>query len=431
MTEEFRLETFADLKILQEIQEAFSSATGLAAVFADEQGNHLGEGSNFSRFCNHIRDFPEGRESCRLSNYLASKIAFTNKQPFIYKCHSGLVDMVVPVIVDSNLVGMMLAGQIRCIDEEFPTIEKMPSRFEWQTHHEFYPHYEEIEVLSRIRIESAARAMFLMANYIVQKSIAEMAQQKLNKQNRRLLKEIRTRHELENALREAELKALQHQINPHFMFNVLNSISRLIALGESDKAQEVLAAFTKMLRYSIHDGDDIVTLQRELDYVNKYLYLQNLRFGNRVTYSINVDPDLMETKIPFFTLQPLVENAIVHGLEPKEAGGIIWIYGHAEQDKAIITISDNGLGIPEEKVKLIKDFTFNRLKSSIDYPTGIGISNVQKRLALFFGNLYTFEISSQVNMGTTVKLALPRSCPGNACKYCGGLLSSTSFLPPR
>ncbi|HHY08652.1 MAG TPA: histidine kinase [Corynebacteriales bacterium] len=430
MTEEFRLETFADLKILQEIQEAFSSATGLAAVFADEQGNHLGEGSNFSKFCNQLRDFPEGRESCRLSNYLASKIAFRDKQPFIYKCHSGLVDMVVPIIVDSTLVGMMLAGQIRCIDEEFPTIEKMPSRFEWQTHHGFYPYYKEIEVLSRIRIESAARAMFLMANYIVQKSIAEMTQQKLNKQNRRLLKEIRTRHELENALREAELKALQHRINPHFMFNVLNSISRLIALGESDKAQEVLAAFTKMLRYSINDGDDIVTLQRELDYVNKYLYLQNLRFGNRVTYSINVDPNLLATRIPFFTLQPLVENAIVHGLEPKESGGIIWISGYVEQDKAIITISDNGLGIPEEKVELIKDLTSNRLRSNIDYPTGIGINNVHKRLTLFFGNLYAFEISSQVNMGTTVKLALPRSYPENAYKYCGSL-SSTSFLPPR
>ncbi len=169
MLEEFRLETFADLNILQEIQEAFSSATGLAAVFADERGNHLGEGSNFSKFCNHIRDFPEGRESCRLSNYLASQIAFREKEPFIYKCHSGLTDMVVPIIVDSNLVGMMLAGQILCIDEEFPTIKKMPSKFEWQTHHEFHSYSKEIEVLPRKRIESAAQALFLMANYIVQK----------------------------------------------------------------------------------------------------------------------------------------------------------------------------------------------------------------------------------------------------------------------
>ncbi|NLJ61674.1 MAG: hypothetical protein GX338_12100 [Firmicutes bacterium] len=125
-----------------------------------------------------------------------------------------------------------------------------------------------------------------------------------------------------------------------------------------------------------------------------------------------------------------MENAIVHGLEPKESGGIIWISGYVEQDKAIITISDNGLGIPEEKVELIKDLTSNRLRSNIDYPTGIGINNVHKRLTLFFGNLYTFEISSQVNMGTTVKLALPRSYPENAYKYCGSL-SSTSFLPPR
>jgi len=214
------------------------------------------------------------------------------------------------------------------------------------------------------------------------------------------------------------------------MFNVLNSVGRLIALGELDKAQKVLAAFTKMLRYSINDGDEIATLRRELDYVNKYLYLQNLRFGNRVTYSINMDPDLLETKIPFFTLQPLVENAIVHGLEPKESDGIIWISGHAEQDKAIITIGDNGLGIPEEKVKLIKDLTSNRLKSNIHSPAGIGINNVHKRLTLFFGSLYAFEISSQVNVGTTVKLALPRSYPKGVCRDCGSL-RSTFFLPPR
>jgi len=211
---------------------------------------------------------------------------------------------------------------------------------------------------------------------------------------------IKIKAQLEKSLKEAELKALQLQINPHFMFNILNSVNRLISLEEYEKAQQVLDAFTKMLRYSMKEIGNIVPLEKELDYVKKYLFLQNLRFGNRVAYDMKIDNCLLDFQLPFFTLQPLVENAIIHGLEPKESGGIIRIIVKTINNNIVIYIQDNGLGITEEKLLLLKNIDNLDEQSS----SGIGIGNVHNRLKLFFDDNYSFDITSKLNQGTTITL---------------------------
>lgn len=211
---------------------------------------------------------------------------------------------------------------------------------------------------------------------------------------------VKNQAQLEKSLKEAELKALQLQINPHFMFNVLNSVNRLISLGDEQKAQQVLDAFTKMLRSSMRDIGKMVPLHKEIDYIEKYLFLQNIRFGNRVTYLIQVNEKLKDFHLPFFSLQPLVENAIIHGLEPKESGGKIQISCRIEGDKIFIVIEDNGLGIPPEKMKLLKNLD----TASADQISGIGIINIHKRLRLFFGDNYSFDIKGYPNEGTSITL---------------------------
>lgn len=163
----------------------------------------------------------------------------------------------------------------------------------------------------------------------------------------------------------------------------------------------MLDAFTKMLRYSMRDMENIVPLEKELDYVEKYLFLQNLRFGNRVKYKIQVHQELLNLQLPFFTLQPLVENAIIHGLEPKESGGSIQITTEVVANKIAIMIQDNGLGISPEKLKLLQNMDIGAANIS---SSGIGISNVHSRLKLFFGDNYGFDIKSKLYEGTTVIL---------------------------
>ena len=222
---------------------------------------------------------------------------------------------------------------------------------------------------------------------------------------------VKQKAELEKSLKEAELKALQLQINPHFMFNVLNSVNRLIGLEQYSTAQDVLDAFTKMLRYSMRDIGNIVPLTKELDYVEKYLYLQNLRFGNRVNYQITIHPELADFRLPFFTLQPLVENAIIHGLEPKESMGEIQILTEIDENSFQIIIRDNGLGMAMEKCRQIENMDLSTSDSAEGYH-GIGISNIQHRLKIFFGTGYRFQVKSDINQGTTIILTFFRhQCP--------------------
>ncbi|HHU32815.1 MAG: sensor histidine kinase [Zhaonellaceae bacterium] len=403
MDDNFDLKDFNDLNILMEIQESFSTATGLASVLADVRGVHIGPGSGFSDFCNKIRSHQQGRDSCTMSNYIAASIARKNKKPYVYKCHAGLIDMVVPIIVDSKFIGSMLAGQIKCNEEEFPKIKKMPTKFNWKEEPECLAFYNKIETLPRKKIEAAAQTLFLMTNYIVEKSIAESSQIKLNEQNKLLIAEIKHKHKLEKSLKEAELKALQHQINPHFLFNVLNMINRLVHLEEYDTAQSVLTAFTEMLRYSASDIENVVTLEQELSYIKKYLYIQSLRFGNRIKYKLDIEPNTLSLEIPCFTLQPLVENSMIHGLEPKEAGGNLFITTKTVKDGIHIIIEDNGIGMPANTLQKLINPNFEADKQSI------GFRNVNMRLKLFFGENYRFHVTSKVNKGTKVVLVIPKT----------------------
>ena len=241
-----------------------------------------------------------------------------------------------------------------------------------------------------------------MINYIVEKSIAESIQAKLNEQNRLLIAEIKYKHKLEKSLKEAELKALQHQINPHFLFNVLNMVDRLIYLKDYQKAQSVLKAFTKMLRYSVNDFENVVTLEQELDYIKKYLYIQNLRFGDRITYQLNIDPTTLNIEIPCFTLQPLVENSIIHGLEPKITGGVLVITTTSYDNNIQITIEDNGIGMTKDTLLNLNSPPPETSKQSI------GLRNVKQRLSLFFGEDCSLKIQSETDKGTKITLTIPK-----------------------
>lgn len=398
-----KLKNFLDLDVLLTIQESFSTATGLGTVFADEFGNEIEEGSNYARFCKELHATREGREYCRLCNYHSGIRAHNLKRPFIYECHARLIDIAVPIIVNEQYMGAMMAGQVKCSDGEFMVLEKMPCYYDWLANEDYKKLYMEVEAIPQKRIEAAAETLFVVVNFIVEKKIAEITQEKLNRQNEKLIKEIKIRTELEKSLKEAKLQALQKQINPHFMFNVLNTLSVLIRAGDFNTAQKVLQNFTKMLRYTMHNIGNTVDLEKEISYVKQYLALQKIRFGDRFVYEINTDPELNLIRLPFFTLQPLVENAIIHGLEPKETDGKISITAKIENDKIQILIKDNGVGIPKAVLPNLLDenhFDINEDRSN----KNIGIINVHKRLKLYYGDKCQFSIFSKENCGTTVTL---------------------------
>lgn len=411
MSPSLRLEHVADVKVLQEIQDSFCEATGVAALVSDSRGKPLTSISNFSAFCRGMRSDPAGRQMCEEADYRAGKIARTLGQPYLYRCHAGLVDVATPIVVNHHHLGSMLTGQVVLEStremESLPQI--LPSGIAWEQDPQMVKHFRLLKRISLRRMRAVARSLATMAKYLVERGMTAVIQEKLHQQELSLIEERRLRAELESSLKETELMALQAQINPHFLFNSLNTISRLIALETPQQTQNMVHNLARLLRYSLRNSNQIVTLGEELEQVRRYLYIQKVRFGERVEARIQVPANLCSLEIPVFTLQPLVENCIVHGLEPKKGPGLISIEAAIRQRQVSLKVADNGVGMDRETLDRItpgserNPAVFDRDKPN----TGLGVNNVHIRLQYYFGTDYRMEISSKIDHGTIFTLKLP------------------------
>lgn len=210
--------------------------------------------------------------------------------------------------------------------------------------------------------------------------------------------------EMNQSLKEAQFLSLQSQINPHFLFNTLNTISRTSMFEKAPETVKLIESLSNIFRYTLNKQSHIVSLTEEIDILNEYIHIQKVRYGDRLNFNIHIDTDISKIKLPFFTLQPLVENAIKYGIEPKEEGGTISLTVTSETDNVIIIIKDNGSGIPEKILTqlLLEDDFLNTKKS-----TGIGIINVRRRLNITFNNKVGFFINSSLKIGTEITIKLP------------------------
>jgi two-component system sensor histidine kinase YesM len=208
---------------------------------------------------------------------------------------------------------------------------------------------------------------------------------------------------MKNVLREAELHALQSQINPHFLFNMLNAGVQLAIIENADKTAEFVDKVSTLLRYSLRTLDTPVTIQEELNHLETYFFILKTRYGNeRFQFSIRTDAGVLNHQIPLLTLQPLVENALIHGIEDLESGGKIEVKVYKEVGFIVIQVGDNGLGMDSE--------TLTRIQKGdhlSGHTTGLGLHNVRERLRLFYGQEDLFTIQSIPNQGTTIQLRLP------------------------
>ncbi|RXZ84015.1 HAMP domain-containing protein [Paenibacillaceae bacterium] len=210
-------------------------------------------------------------------------------------------------------------------------------------------------------------------------------------------------------LKESELKSLQSQINPHFLFNTLNTLSKKAYLEGAMETSELIISVSDLLRYNLKSLEVPTTLRNEMQGLEDYLAIQKARFEERAHYSIEIDQQSLPFKVPSLTLQPFVENAFIHAIEPFEEGGEIAIRVRSEPEGVVIEIEDNGPGIPHDTVQLI--LAGQRPAAYKGHSTGIGINNVIRRLRLFYGTHDIIEVESGMesvhNRGTRIILRLP------------------------
>jgi len=215
----------------------------------------------------------------------------------------------------------------------------------------------------------------------------------------------------ENTLKEFDLKVLQSQINPHFLFNTLNCVNAAAIMENATTTSKLIKSVSNILRYSLSCMNRNALLEEEINIVKDYIYIQECRFDDRVKFNLNVNMDMKKVKIPGMTIQPLVENAFIHGIESKEDGGYIDISIKEENGICSVIVEDDGVGIPREILDKIN--TYNYDIQHIGHTTGLGINIVEKRLRYLYDKKDMFKIESHEGKGTKVYLKIPIMGDGN------------------
>lgn len=216
---------------------------------------------------------------------------------------------------------------------------------------------------------------------------------------------------------QARMRALQNQINPHFLYNTLDTIRGYALMQDCTEVAEMTEALATMFRYNIGKPDDMTTLQEELDNVKNYFLIQKYRFGDKFSLRLELDPEeesLKKYLLPRLSIQPLVENAIHHGLENKDGEGEVRIQAYRMDGKLVVRISDNGLGMNREALlslreKLEKGTSFD-IEPAKKRKSGIAIVNLNQRLKLAFGEEYGVSVSSLEQVGTFFTITVPAIC---------------------
>ena len=228
------------------------------------------------------------------------------------------------------------------------------------------------------------------------RSIGEMA-----RRIRILMNDIVTEHE---SKRKSEFDTLQSQINPHFLYNTLDIIVWMIENEQKEQAVRVVTALARFFRISLSKGKSVITVQDEVEHVRNYLMIQQMRFKNKFEYEIEVEPDTLELGSLKLMLQPLVENAVYHGMEFMDGDGRVGIRVYQKAGQLWFLIRDNGLGMTAEQVAgLMGDHPQVTSRRG----SGIGVRNVNKRIHLYFGEEYGLEIESEPDEGTLIRICLP------------------------
>ncbi|MGX7823676.1 sensor histidine kinase [Actinokineospora sp. 24-640] len=210
--------------------------------------------------------------------------------------------------------------------------------------------------------------------------------------------------EQKQQLAQAEIRALRAQISPHFIYNALNTISSLIR-SDPEQARELLQDFAEFTRYSFRTSGMFATLADELANVERYLTIECARYGDRLNVRFRIAPEVQSVVVPFLVLQPLVENAVRHGIAKKPGGGTIGVFAHDHGNEALIVIEDDGVGMDPDR--LLKD-----LRDAHKTGSHVGVGNINQRMRQVFGDGHALMVDTAPGQGTKITLRVPKFFPG-------------------
>lgn len=379
--------------LLQQVNSAFTSITGQSISFIDQSGEwKIPLNYNlFTDFCKYIITSPEGSTLCRDCNHAFEDISGTDAK--ICQCHMGITMISVPINLGQGSDMLITNAQFLLEGTDKDFYNRLPANAErlGLDVGRLRKYAKKLKTMSCA--DAMARTQFLkiLAQYV---SITEA-----ELQTRKSYYESQNKkYELENRLKDLEFKFLQSQISPHFLFNTLNLLTRMAHQEGAPKTAALIYDLADLLRWGYKNKNSVCRLEEELDCVMSYLRIQMQRLGDLLQVSVKIDPECKRFLLPVLTIQPLVENIIVHGLKD---GGPVLASIHIFKDgtKVTIKIQDDGTGIPPVVLaKLNKG----------EKVSGTGIENVVKRILLYFNNQASFSIRNREARGTEVTIICPQ-----------------------
>lgn len=232
---------------------------------------------------------------------------------------------------------------------------------------------------------------------------------------------VRRNAEEHEAKRKSELLALQNQIAPHFLYNTLDSVIWMAEARQHDHVITTVAALARLLRLSISRGDELISIRDEVEHIQSYLTIQKLRYRDRLDFEVVVDPSILELRTPKVILQPLVENAIYHGIKNTEDGGTVRVHGRRTSDSVVLTVSDDGLGVDPGRLTALLEVPHGGDVPGAPMTAGsgggsrakVGVRNVHQRIQLYFGSNYGLRFSGERHQGLSVEVHLPAVHPAD------------------
>jgi len=232
-----------------------------------------------------------------------------------------------------------------------------------------------------------------------------------NKMSENIKSLIDTVYKEQIAMKQSEINALQAQINPHFLYNTLESINWKAKIHGADEVSEMISAFSYIIEANLNrNNEKFIPVYKEMEYIQSYKYLIQKRFGQKIQFNLSVATDTLNNILPKLLIQPIIENTIYHGLEMKKGGGTVDIIIKKENNQLFITVADDGLGIGKDKLqallKEMNDEKFSEMDHLLDN-SKIGVINVHRRIKLLYGNDYGLKIESEEGKGTIVTIKVP------------------------
>lgn len=389
-----------DLRVLQRLQDTFAKAMGVAAVTVDISGNPITEASNFQPLCQLIRSTRVGLARCQECDARGGLAAYSSGEPATYTCMGGMMDAAAPITIEGRYLGCILCGQVVLSeeDEQFRSgmIERnavlgLPRR-------QLLDAIALVPSLPRERLDAAVEMLMLTANHIVEMGMTNLIQS-------RLLREAQEKAVIQAALRDAQLRALESQINPHFLFNALTLLGYTALEEGAPRTEEITYTLSDLLRYSLRNIDTLVPLADEFEMVERYLAIQQIRFGDRLRPQIALDPALEQARVPCMMLLPLVENAIVHAVEPLVRPVTLAVRASLAGEELLIEVRDDGAGMDPAQSRIISSRQVPH-RPERKRPS-LGLLSVIRRLEGEYGDRFGFHVESAPDAGTLIQLSLP------------------------